>query len=160
VPELPPLPALRVDRMLARLARWLRLLGVDAESVAGEGEDELIASLRGEPRTFVTRHRRRAARLERLGLPVLLLAANDLAGQLREIVARWALPPSAARFSRCGWCNAVPRPVGRAEAAPWVPPFVARTQQRFVRCPRCGRIYWRATQTARLARDLARLLDH
>ncbi len=160
MPAPTPLPALRVDRMLARLARWLRLLGADAESVAGEGEDELLVALRGESRTFVTRHRRRAARLERLGLPVLLLAANDLAGQLREVAARFALPPPEARFSRCGWCNAVPRPVDRAEAAPWVPPFVARTQQSFVRCPRCGRIYWRATQTARFARDLERMLGH
>lgn len=144
--------------MLGRLARWLRLLGADAEARADRGDDELLARLRGTGRTFVTRHRRRAARLAGLGLPVLLLAADDLGGQLRETFARHALPPPELRFTRCGRCNALLRPVDPGEAAAWVPPHVARTQHRFARCPRCGRIYWPATQPQRFARDLERFL--
>ena len=163
MPDLPPLPALLVDRMLGRLARWLRLLGADAEAWSGADEDELVTSLRGSGRTLVSRHRRRSARLAQLDLPVLALTANDLGGQLREVAARHALPPVSARFTRCGWCNTPLRTAPRSEAAPWVPPYVARTQDRFVRCPRCGRVYWHATQPARFARDLRRLLggtDH
>jgi hypothetical protein len=144
--------------MLARLGRWLRLLGADAEPWAGTDEGGLLALLRGEDRTFVTRHRRRAARLAGLGLPVLLLEDDDLGGQLRAVVARHELPPAERRFTRCGRCNAPLREAVRSEAAAWVPPFVARTQDRFSRCPRCGRVYWRATQPERFARDLARLL--
>lgn len=144
--------------MLGRLARWLRLLGVDAEMRKDRDEDELLARLRGGGRTFVTRHRRRAARLAQLGLPVLFLASDDLGGQLRETFARHALPPPERRFTRCGRCNAPLRAVPAAEAAAWVPPHVARTQQRFARCPTCGRVYWPATQPQRFARDLERIL--
>jgi uncharacterized protein with PIN domain len=158
VTALPNLPPLLVDRMLARLARWLRLLGADADSWDGTDEEDLVAGLRGSARTFLTRHRRRTARLGKLGIPVLLLAANDLGGQLREIAARHVLPPPASRFTRCSHCNAPIRPAGRAEVAAWVPPFVARSQERFGRCPRCGRVYWRATHPGRLERDLARWL--
>lgn len=143
--------------MLGRLARWLRLLGADAAS--WDGDDEaLLARLRGGGRTFVTRHRRRAARLAQLGLPVLPLAADDLGGQLREVFARHAPPPLERRFTRCGRCNVPLQPAAAAAVAAWVPPHVARTQQRFARCPACGRIYWPATQPARFARDLARFL--
>jgi uncharacterized protein with PIN domain len=155
----PPLPPLRIDRMLARLGRWLRLLGADAEPWTGTDEGALLALLRGEERTFLTRHHRRAARLAGFGLPVLLLEADDIGGQLRALVARYELPPPGLRFTRCGRCNEPLREAERGEAAAWVPPFVARTQDRFSRCPRCGRVYWRATQPERFARDLARLLD-
>lgn len=144
--------------MLGRLARWLRLLGADAESRPAGDDDELLARLRGTGRTFVTRHRRRAARLARLGLPVLPISADDLGGQLRETFARHALPPVECRFTRCGRCNTLLCAVDPAEAAAWVPPYVARTQHRFARCPRCGRIYWPATQPQRFARDLERFL--
>ena len=154
----PPLPPLLVDRMLGRLARWLRLLGADAEAWTGPDDDALLARLRGTGRTFVTRHRRRAARLAQLGLAVLPLAADDLGGQLRETFARHAPPPPERRFTRCGRCNALLRVAPPGAAAAWVPAHVARTQTRFARCPACGRIYWPATQPARFARDLARFL--
>ena len=155
---LPPLPPLLVDRMLGRLARWLRLLGADAESWTAVDDDALLARLRGSGRTLVTRHRRRAARLAQLGLPVLPLVADDLGGQLRETFARHAPPPPERRFTRCGRCNAPLSAATTAEAAAWVPAHVARTQTRFARCPTCGRIYWPATQPARFVRDLARFL--
>ena len=40
------------------------------------------------------------------------------------------------------------------EAAAEVPPYVARTQEHFRRCPRCGRIYWRATHAERMRERL------
>ncbi|MBI5499497.1 MAG: hypothetical protein HY907_04605 [Deltaproteobacteria bacterium] len=144
--------------MLDRLARWLRLLGADAAAWTGDDEDDLLALLRGESRLFVTRHRRRAARLALRNLAVLRLDANDLSGQLREVAARFALPPVEARFTRCAHCNAFLREAAPAEAAAWVPPFVAQTQTRFSRCPSCSRVFWRGTHPGRFERDLARLL--
>ncbi|MBI5489559.1 MAG: hypothetical protein HY905_19660 [Deltaproteobacteria bacterium] len=145
--------------MLGRLARWLRLLGADAADWTGDDEDELLALLRGESRLFLTRHRRRAARLALRRLAVLRIDANDLSGQLREVAARFDLPPDTARFTRCAYCNAPLREAAAAEAAAWVPPFVAKTQTRFSRCPSCHRVFWRGTHPGRLERDLARLLS-
>jgi uncharacterized protein with PIN domain len=144
--------------MLGRLGRWLRLLGADAEGWAGGDEDELLALLRGESRLFVTRHRRRAARLGLRGLGVLRLDADDLRGQLREVAARFELPGPERRLRRCAHCNAPLREADPREAAAWVPPFVAATQRRFSRCPRCGRVFWRGTHPGRMERDLSRLL--
>ena len=153
------LPPLLVDRMLGRLARWLRLLGADAPAWTGDDEDDLLALLRGAPRLFVTRHRRRAARLALRKIAVLRLDADDLRGQLREVTARFLLPPSEARFTRCAHCKAVLHDASPAEASSWVPPFVARTQTRFSRCPSCSRVFWRGTHPGRLERDLQRLLE-
>ncbi len=151
-------PAVVVDAMLGRLGRWLRLLGVDAEARAPGGEADLIAEARASGRTVLTRHRRRAARLESAGLPVLLLDAAGLGGQIRQVAARWDLPDVSRRFTRCSLCN---EPLSLHEpgaAAAWVPAHVAVTCDRFGRCARCGRIYWRSTHADRFDRDLARLL--
>ena len=154
-----PLPLLLVDRMLGRLARWLRLLGADAAAWTGDDEDDLLPLLRGAPRLFLTRHRRRAARLAQHELAVVRLETHDLRGQLRELTARFHLPPAEARFTRCAHCNAPLRDAAPAEARAWVPPFVARTQTRFSRCPSCSRIFWRGTHPGRLERELQRMLD-
>jgi uncharacterized protein with PIN domain len=46
-------------------------------------------------------------------------------------------------------------PLDPEAARPRVPPFVARTQERFRGCPACGRIYWAATHAARMRERLA-----
>jgi uncharacterized protein with PIN domain len=60
-------------------------------------------------------------------------------------------------FSRCLRCNVPLEEIPPEEAAPEVPPYVARTQERFRRCPRCRRIFWRATHAERMRKRLARM---
>lgn len=49
------------------------------------------------------------------------------------------------------------REIPSEEAAREVPPYVARTQERFRRCPRCGRIFWRATHARRMRTRLRKM---
>jgi uncharacterized protein with PIN domain len=67
-----------------------------------------------------------------------------------------AVDPSRV-LSRCLRCNTplVELPAERARER--VPPFVARTQQRFRECPGCGRVFWSATHAARMRQRLAAL---
>ena len=39
-----------------------------------------------------------------------------------------------------------------------VPPYVYRTQDKYMMCPSCGRVYWRGTHWERMRRELEDIL--
>jgi len=130
------------DRMLGRLARWLRILGYDVAygpHLAG--------------RTLV-----RCARLKRdPELPPHVFVTSDhFREQLREVAA--AVPLGGVPLlGRCLDCNRVLDEVPRERAAGRVPPFVYQRHERFLTCAGCGRLYWPATHRAHMLRELAAL---
>jgi hypothetical protein len=153
-------PRFLADAMLGRLARWLRILGYDAEYFPGE-DDELIRRARREGRLLLTRDtrllRRRAAGArpvpgrdaERLP-PHLFIESDHVMEQLRQVVAALHLRPAAPPAHRCSCCNAVLEPRDKAQVLGLIPDFVWSHQQAFWACPRCQRIYWAGTHRRRM----------
>ncbi len=146
-------PGFLVDVMLGSLARWLRILGYDAAYVREREPNDLIERALEEERVLLTRDRRLAAR-RKIG-PHLLISVEDLGAQLRRVISETGLEPRTDRlFQRCVECNRELAALDYAQAAAMVPAYVAATQERFHRCPGCGRIYWRATHPERAIRRL------
>ena len=132
------------DVMLGRLARWLRVLGYSAAYFRQIDDDELAAYAREKGLFLITRDTRIVERSD-IG-PHLLLVENDSFEQLKLVVARLGLRVDRERaFSRCVECNEPLAAVEKSEIRGLVPPFVYSRQDRFSRCPSCGRIYWPAT---------------
>ncbi len=130
--------------MLERLARWLRVLGLDVASV-GEGPDAAhVARARAEERVLLTRDRGIAR--EWPDCPCVVLDAGTPLAQLQEVVARFALARPDALFTRCLVCDALLQAVDEPDA-----PHVRH------RCPRCGRPYWEGSHTRRMRAALARV---
>ena len=76
--------------------------------------------------------------------------------QLRQLAAEYDLDPNRAQQgTRCLRCNVKLERMSREAAAGRVPLHVWQTQDRFTRCPRCGRIYWPGTHWERMAEMLA-----
>lgn len=142
---------LLADAMLGKLARWLRLLGFDTEYAPLE-DAALAARARAEGRLLLTRDHALAARR---GLRVLLITSEALEDQLRQVLDTVGYPERGTP-PRCMACNVPLVILTPAEAAPYVPPYVARTQTRFRRCPSCGRITWPATHWATMRERLER----
>jgi len=148
-------PRLLVDAMLGSLARWLRLLGVDAALASDVASDaEIVRQARAEERVIVTRDTELA---RRRGVAVLLLTSLDLASQLRQVLTHW--PIGLERLgTRCLACNHPLRELPRAQALERVPPYVGQTQERFYHCPQCDRIYWAGTHWTRMCERLKELV--
>ncbi|HLK86155.1 MAG TPA: Mut7-C RNAse domain-containing protein [Candidatus Binataceae bacterium] len=142
-------PRFAADRMLGRLARWLRLLGADVLFDPALGGGGLLARARAEGRIALTRDKRL-----RTASDALYLEGNLLRDQLREVLARFPFHPHRAAFTRCSCCNEPLCEASREAMARRVPPFVYASQERFLRCPRCNRVYWRATHPERIRREL------
>jgi uncharacterized protein len=138
-------PRLAVDRMLLRLARWLRLLGADVIADPSLTGSELLKVARVDDRMLLTRDKRL-----RTAADVYFVEGNSIRSQLREVVRRFGLDPRAIALTRCSRCNQVLTPVARELVARRVPPYVFAGQDRFAECGGCGRIYWPETHPARM----------
>jgi uncharacterized protein len=143
------MPKFAADRMLARLARWLRLLGADVLFDPSLEGHKLLGQARAEGRITLTRDKRL-----RTAPDALYLEDNLFRDQLRAVLARFPFDPRRGAFTRCSHCNERLIDAGRDTVARRVPPFVYASQQRFTRCPRCGRVYWGATHPERIRREL------
>jgi uncharacterized protein len=138
-------PRIAADRMLMRLARWLRLLGADVVTDASISGAELLKIARAERRILITRDKRL-----RTASDVMFVASNTFRDQLREVVIRLGLDTRAIAFTRCSLCNQLLLPVARELVIRRVPPYVFASHDRFAQCEGCGRIYWPETHPARI----------
>ncbi len=141
-----------VDKMLGRLATWLRIIGQDATYGAHLSGRTLVRQARTDARVILTRDRRLSQR--HAEVPLLLIASDQFRAQVQQVVAAFAIDPLEHLFTRCARCNDPVVPVAKEAIADRVPPYVFATQTHFVRCPRCQRIYWPATHAERVRREV------
>ena len=138
-------PCFLLDRTLGRLARWLRLVGYDAEWDPTDDAVRLLTRAEAEDRTLLTRDtllvQRRA--VHRGSVTALLVRGDHLEEQLHQLGEELDLRQRPR--ARCLVCNGPLRRRSADEARGRVPPYVANTQDLFSYCPVCGRFTWRAT---------------
>ncbi len=147
-------PSFAADRMLGRLAKWLRVLGYDViygRHLSGHG---LIRAARADGRLILTRDR---GLQRKQPAPMLFIDSNDYVEQLRQVMSACDLHPGAGRFSRCLVCNSQLEPRAKESAEKIVPPHVFATQERFSWCGRCQKLYWPATHRQRMLDVLGKI---
>jgi uncharacterized protein len=143
------------DRTLGRLAKWLRLIGIDTLYGPQWSGPALLRVARTEQRIVLTRDTRLRRVRERP--PMLFIESDRFREQLRQVLDAFRIDPYAQLLTRCARCNAVVQSVPRDAVSSRVPAYVFATQEAYVRCPRCGRVYWPATHAARVRDELERL---
>ncbi len=148
-------PRFVADVMLGKLARWLRALGYDTLYSRDAPDSRLLGIALRERRRLLTRDAALAARARAAGL---LVRAEDLDGQLREVMEACGLA-GRAPLSRCLSCNGVLAPRDRAEVSGRVPPYTLATQEAFWSCEGCGRVYWAGTHARGILERLHPYLD-
>lgn len=144
------------DAMLGGLARWLRVVGLDTAYDPSLDDAALVDRSVDEGRTILTRDSRLV--LRRRAWNHLFILSEVVDRQVEQVLGELAIAPRPEDlFSRCLRCNVPLVEVSPEQAAREVPPYVARTQERFRRCPACGRIFWRATHAERMRSRLRRM---
>ncbi len=130
------------DVMVGKLARWLRVRGLDVSYSNKYEDDEIIDIAESEDRVILTRDKGLARR--RTKARCLLVQSVDHKEQVRQVIEKFGLTEFAP-FSRCLQCNTALQQVDKEAVFERVPPFVYLTQQRFAVCPACNRVYWHGT---------------
>jgi uncharacterized protein with PIN domain len=147
-------PRLLVDRTAGRLARWLRILGLDVDYIPTCDPSAVTRAARQSGRRAVTRNGTIAGRLH----GALLLTGGDLAGQIRQVVAETGAD-RCRFFSRCNLCNARLAAVARESVKGRVPAYVYENHDRFSACPVCGRYYWQGTHWRHMLGQVQAILE-
>jgi uncharacterized protein with PIN domain len=132
-----------LSKELGRLAKWLRILGFDAEYFQEETISALLVQALRDDRIILTRtqHFRR-----HLGIKIVVIHSERIKEQLVEVLKALNLRVNKAiMFSRCIMCNTPLVPVEKAQVKQKVPGYVFETQDNFITCVQCGRIYWKGT---------------
>jgi uncharacterized protein len=142
------------DRMLGRLARWLRILGHDVAYGPHLRGRALVACARREGRLLLTRDTRLVR--QRDLPPHLFIESDHFRAQLRQVAAAVPLGGSPL-LHRCLDCNTPLADAPRERVRDRVPAFVWQTAERFLVCARCQHVYWPATHRTHMLRELAAL---
>ena len=132
-----------LTKELGRLAKWLRILGFDTEYFKQDNISSLIIEALRDERIILTRnHRLPQAR----GIKIVVIEAEKIKEQVVEILKVLKLKPSSEMmFSRCILCNEELADIDKDEVKDKVPGYVFQTQEDFITCPKCKRIYWQGT---------------
>lgn len=142
-------PRFVVDVNLGRLARLLRLLGLDVRFDPVLDDDALARVSATEHRILLTRDR---GLLKRRKVTHGLFVREDRPfDQVVAVVRRLDLAARLTPFTRCLRCGGVLTAVDKDDVLDRLQPLTREHYDEFRRCASCGHLYWRGSHHARLA---------
>jgi uncharacterized protein with PIN domain len=149
-------PKFIIDHNVGKLTGWLRLMGYDTRFFDGEDDSELVAAAKAEGRVILSRDTRiMQRRLITSGqVKAVLIESDQPERQIRQVIGTLGLDSQFKPFSLCLECNQPLVERAKDEVKDLVPPYVFKTQNQFMQCPNCQRIYWRGTHWRAMTRRL------
>jgi uncharacterized protein with PIN domain len=153
-------PKFLVDQNVGRLARWLRLMGYDAAFFTGSGDSELVARALKEDRVILTRDSRIGKRrLVKSGrLRIVFFESDNPQEQIYCVMTDMNLRSHFKPFTLCLECNQPLEKREKQQLQDRLPLYVYKTQEQFMECPTCRRLYWRGTHWRAMKRWLDELV--
>jgi len=147
------------DNNVGKLAKWLRVVGYDTLLFKEKDDVKMIEIALSEGRVILTKDvqiiKRRLVTDGKL--KAILIRHDDPKAQLRETVKTLNLNYHFRPFSLCLECNQMLVPRSKEEVQDLVPTHVFKTQEQYMECPSCHRIYWQGIHWQAMARELREL---
>jgi uncharacterized protein len=147
------------DENVGKLARRLRLLGFDTLFFKGEDDGRMVEIARTDHRIIVTRDTRVLERkpIVRGQVKAILVTSDEVEIQTQSIVAQLNLKSVMRLFTLCLECNHFLVRLDREAARERVPAYVWQTQNEYVECPECRRVYWKGTHWSAMRASLIQM---
>ncbi|MBI4777223.1 MAG: hypothetical protein HY788_24080 [Deltaproteobacteria bacterium] len=135
------------DRMLGRLAKWLRILGYDTIYDQNMDANSVLSYTR-DGRTVLTR----GGRFRKDFLRGIVWIQDDRVDwQIRQLLnENYIDAQGKEKFLLCSRCNVKLLAANYPEAEGRVPEYVMHSQKKILRCPACNRFYWSGTHQERM----------
>jgi hypothetical protein len=143
---------LLLTKELGRLAKWLRILGCDAVYFKEDNPGSLIIQALRDGRIILTRNQRLP---QSRGIQIILIKNEKIKEQVAEAIRVLHIQPDPEMmFTRCIICNEELADIEKAKVKDKVPAYVYETQEDFITCPKCKRIYWQGTHWGNVTKTL------
>lgn len=142
------------DDMVARLGRWMRVIGCDTLIWRSGRDEEMLAAAEEEGRVVLTRHARLGS-LRRAGPQIVVVEDENPVSQLVQVVRALGLDLHARRYTRCQRCNGLVESVSKQDVQDQVPERSYGAFDQFWRCRECGHLYWRGDHFESMEQTLA-----
>jgi uncharacterized protein len=150
-------PQFVADAMLGKLAKWLRVMGIDVLYDPDLTDAWLLRCAELGGKIILTRDHRL---IHRRGPTQRFYIESDYYHeQVRQVVQAFRLTDRIQVFTRCLCCNAPLGVIAKQLVSTKVPPYINATQVVFKHCVSCGRLYWGGTHRDNMLRQLQAILD-
>lgn len=140
------------DVHLGKLARNLRLLGLDVAYSQHADDRQLLEIMKRENRALLTRDRRLLmhAVVQHGYFP----RSQNADEQTIEVARRFNVSELISPFTRCLRCNALLQKAAKADIIEKLEPLTKIYYNEFRRCPGCKQIYWPGSHFPRLQKRI------
>jgi len=146
-----------VDHNVAKLARWLRMMGYDATIFDQPDDWQMIRTALAENRIIITKDtgvmKRRVIASGKLR--ALFVTSDDPEKQIQQVIETFQLD-SSKPLTLCLECNVPLVVVNREDIKGRIPPYVYQTKSQFFECPICHRVYWQGTHWEAMTQTLSK----
>ncbi len=142
-------------RELGRLCKWLRIMGFDTVYFPEAERRELIIKSLRDRRIILTRDSKMSVYS---GIRMLHIKSDFVQDQVKQVLEELRLTVDKNRFfTICVLCNMPLKAVEKTSIKGKVPPYVYKTQEHFMKCGICDRIYWQGTHWTNVSEFVERL---
>ncbi|PTN33598.1 Mut7-C RNAse domain-containing protein [Desulfonatronum sp. SC1] len=140
--------AFLVDENVHRLAKLLRVAGLDAADCKGKDDDEIAADSDRTSRILLSRDHRLLKRSRIIW--GRLVRFQEPWDQLLEILELFDLKTCLRPFTRCVYCNRGLHARSKEQVLDRLEPLTRRYYNSFFECPQCNRVFWPGSHHERL----------
>ena len=149
-----------VDHNVGKLVKMLRIMGYDTLLFNGSDDSKMVSIALADDRVILTRDTQiMKRRVVTSGwLKAVLITSDKPEQQIHQVITTLNLDCQFNPFSRCLKCNQPLLERSREQVKDLVPPYVFETQNKYMECPTCHRIYWRGTHWQAMGKKLEGLV--
>jgi uncharacterized protein with PIN domain len=153
------MPRFMADQNVGKLGRRLRMLGFDTLLFDGPDDGEMVRLALEQSMIILSRdtHIMERKVVTSGKLKVVLLASDRPEEQICQVIVSLGLKEMFRPFTRCIEDNHPLVERNKEAVKDRLPPYVLKTQQEFMECPQCRRIYWRGTHRQAMTDVIDRL---
>jgi hypothetical protein len=146
--------------MLKKLARWLRILGVEVLYPPSVDDDEIIKLAKEKSKTVLTMDEELCQRARKHGVSAFLVPKKRIEEQIAIIVDRFHI--KIADFpskTLCPVCNGELKQIKRKEVEGKVLEAVLKKHDKFWLCKKCGKVFWEGSHWERINESVERIKE-
>lgn len=145
------------DSMLGKLAKWLRMSGIDTESRNEKRFSAFLRRGRESERIILTKD----TKFLKIYSPPPFYFVKGISAekQFAETAGQFHLAIKSDLLTRCLVCNSILENVERNDVEGLVPDYIFDNFLNFTRCPRCSKLFWEGTHVSNLRKRILEAID-